>query len=133
MDIGLGVEHVLRAHTKPVMSVAFSPDGRFLASGGGGIAFAGDTAVRLWRVSDGKLLRELQAHRNQVTRVVFAPGGDILASASLEAIRLWHIEDGARLHTLEPFVGECIAFSPDGKVLASGQQIPGTRDFTYGA
>jgi len=123
MDIGLGVEHVLRAHTKPVMSVAFSPDGRLLASGGGGVAFSGDTVVRLWRVSDGKLLRELQAHRSQVTRVAFAPGGDILASASVEAIRLWQIEDGARLHTLEPSVGECIAFSPDGRVLASGQKF----------
>jgi WD40 repeat protein/formylglycine-generating enzyme required for sulfatase activity len=71
---------------RDVESVAFSPDGQTLASG------AKDTTVRLWRVSDGELLRTLKGHTGAVWSVAFSPKGAMLASGAWDAIvRLWGI------------------------------------------
>jgi WD40 repeat protein len=121
VEIEVGAERILRGHTKPVLSVAFAPDGQTLASGGGGV-LAGDNTIRLWRLADGKLLRELKIHKNPVTSVVFSPDGAILASSSTEGICLWDMPDCKRLRTFEQnsvWAGKHLAFSPDGKILAA--------------
>ncbi len=113
----------LRGHQKPVMSVAFSPDGCLLASAGGGDFFGTDTAIRLWNLPKGKLLREIPGHKDQVTRVAFSPDGKTLASCSLEALRLWRVGDGKRLQTIEEDYGESVEFSSDGTLLLSGSGL----------
>ncbi len=71
-----------------VSSVAFSPDGQTLASGGGEYT---DLAIRLCRVSDGALLRTLTA---RVVSVAFSPDGQMLASGDHDgAIKLWRVAD----------------------------------------
>lgn len=122
-SVEIGAERVLRGHQKPVIAVAFSPDGQLLASAGGGGFFAADTAIRLWCVEDGKLLREIPGHKNQVTSVTFSPDGQTLASISVEAVRLWRVADGKRLHTIEEARGKNVAFSPDGSLLAAGLDL----------
>jgi len=57
-------------------SVAFSPDGRFIASG------SDDTTVKLWEVSSGKLIRSLEGHQNWVRSVAFSPDRRFIASGS---------------------------------------------------
>src|SRR5262249_60191754 len=57
-----------------VNSLAFSPDGKVLASGGW------DDTVRLWDVATGKELRKIDAHKAMVGRVVFSADGKVLAS-----------------------------------------------------
>jgi WD40 repeat protein len=59
-----------------VNSVAFSPDGRLLASG------SWDNTIRLWDAASGALLRTLEGHTNTVLSVAFSPDGRLLASAS---------------------------------------------------
>ena len=100
-----------------VNSIAFSPDGAILASG------SDDRTVRLWRISDGKLINSLEGHTSSVINVAFSPDGTVLASGSGDrTIRLWRVSDGKLLNSLEGHNGwvESVAFSPDGTVLASG-------------
>ena len=73
-------------------SVAFSPDGRLVATGN----YDGD-AVWLWRVADGQLLQQLEEHpsRGRVAGLAFSPDGRLLLSGSEDAtVRLWEVETG---------------------------------------
>ncbi|MFH1956910.1 MAG: protein kinase [bacterium] len=109
----------LKGHTGWVLSVAFSPDGKYLASG------SGDGTIKLWRVSDGKLIRTFKGHANKVVSVSFSPDGKLIASGSWDCtIKIWHVSKGSLIRTLKGHTGyvNSVSFSPDGKYLASGSE-----------
>jgi LPXTG-site transpeptidase (sortase) family protein len=103
--------------TGPLDAVAFSPDGRLIASGGR------DNLVRLWDAASGVNLAQMTGHTNWVTRIAFSPDGTKLISGSNDStVRLWDVANYALLQTFTqhtaPVTG--VAFSPDGLLMASG-------------
>jgi WD40 repeat protein len=114
--IRLIVTYPHRPH-RSVYSVAFSPDGRLLASG------SDDKTIKLWDVASGREVRTLSGHTSWVNSVAFSPDGRLLASGSSDqTIKLWDVASGREVRTLTGHISpvESVAFSPDGRLLASG-------------
>jgi RNA polymerase sigma factor (sigma-70 family) len=112
-DVAAGREtRRFKAHDHSVTSLAFSPDGRLLASA------SWDMTIGLWNPSTGKEVRRLKGH-DSVRTVLFSPDGRLIASASQDgSLRLWEVATGSELRQMKAFATS-LAFSPDSRTLAS--------------
>lgn len=125
-----GALNLFTGHMDVVSGIAFSPDGKTLATGGG----YDDKTVQLWDVETGKLKATLTGHTSRISSIVFSPDGEILATGGGwvdTTVRLWHVAtlfQGTGGNLGEPkaiFTGHTrgvnsVAFHPDGEVLVSG-------------
>ncbi|MGI2906171.1 trypsin-like peptidase domain-containing protein [Tolypothrix sp. VBCCA 56010] len=109
-----------------VYSVAFSPDGKTLASG------SRDETIKIWNLATGQVIRTLNRH-SPAYSVAFSPDGRTLASSGYDTtIKIWNLATGQVIRTLNGHsaaVGS-VAISPDGRTLASGSVAGGSDDKT---
>ncbi|MEA5551959.1 NB-ARC domain-containing protein [Anabaena cylindrica UHCC 0172] len=106
-----------------ILAVAFSPDGKILATGG----VAGE--VQLWQVTDGKPILRWNAHTRWIISLAFSPNGQMLATGSDDkSLKLWDANTGICLETFPghtswvfdvAFAPQGCANSPDSQTLAS--------------
>ena len=103
-------------HTDRVVAVAFSPDGKWLASG------ADDRTVKVWNLATRKVLHTLTGHSADIRTVAFSPDGKLLATGSCDrTVRLHEVPSGRFVRALLGH-GDCaerVAFSPDSRTLVS--------------
>jgi RNA polymerase sigma factor (sigma-70 family) len=120
-EVATGKLHdVDHGHTDAVFSVAFSPDGKTLATG------SWDFTAKLIDVATRKVRATLAGHQSSVRGVAFSPDGKLLASASFDGtVKVWDVATATEKTSLGQPVDHyplfsCVAFSPDGKTVAAG-------------
>jgi WD40 repeat protein/S1-C subfamily serine protease len=111
-------------HSEWVFSLAFSPDGRFAysTSGGPDIWSDGkDSAVRVWDVETGKLVRKLEGHKGRVLSVAASPDGRSVLTGGDLSVMLWDAKSGKLIRRFDGHTGliSRVSFLPDGKRIVS--------------
>lgn len=107
----------LKGHSsKEIRAICFSPDGKYLATGGHG-------PIKLWDIETYEEIKIFKGHFDKVNDLVFSPDGKKIASVSDDgSIRIWDVRKGKNLYTLNNHKSKvhCADFSPDGKILITG-------------
>ncbi|MHA1896392.1 MAG: TIR domain-containing protein, partial [Promethearchaeota archaeon] len=108
-----------KGHTSWVLSVCYSPDGKYIASG------SSDKTIKVWEAASGHLVTTLKGHSSSVYSVCYSPDGKYIASGSSDnTIKIWEAASGHLVTTLKghPSLVWSVCYSPDGKYIVSGSR-----------
>jgi len=114
---GFKLRHVLRGHKGVIFRIAWSPDGKMIASP------SRDMTIRIWDAETGELLEELKSHTDSVFCVSWSPDSSMFASDSHDnTIQIWDTKAWTLLRMLTGHEDPVwsVSWSPDGSMLASG-------------
>jgi len=138
MNVSTGeIAKTFSGHSDLVTALAFSPEGRYLASGSNigsvrgrldkkmnqGVEQRNDDPIRIWDVASGAIVTELAGHTGSVRSLLFYQNGKYLVSGSQDkTIKIWSLENGALVSTLGGHndLIDSIAITADGRYLVSG-------------
>ncbi|MFO0810515.1 MAG: protein kinase [Gemmataceae bacterium] len=111
----------LGGHTNPVRTVAFSRDGRLLASGDGDMGRGDVGSIIIWDWAAGTELRRLRGHTDPIMRVAWGIGNRLASASSDHTVKIWDVTTGQEALTLHGHgdIVRTVAFSPDGLRLVS--------------
>ncbi len=130
-DVATGKERTLAGHAFSITALAFSPDGKTLASATGSwLPDGAPGEIKLWDVAAGTERATLGRLPVMVLALAFSPDGKTLASVS-QSVKLWDVTTGKETADLPLQHADSVAFSPDGKTLAVGQGVH--EDITPGS
>jgi len=104
-------------HVDSVVTLAWSPDGQWIASGGG------DDTVQVWEAKTGKRRTTYLGHQGPVNALSWAPNGDYVVSGGEDqTLHVWHALTGTHRLTYREHTDsiDSVAWSPDGTRIASG-------------
>jgi len=107
----------LKGHNDIIRSIAWSPDGKFLASG------SYDNIIKLWDLSNGEQIRTFRGHTERVLSIDFSPNSKNLISGSKDkTIKLWKVSSGLEIKSFREHdaIVRSVKFSPNGRYIASG-------------
>ncbi|MEO8215901.1 MAG: protein kinase [Acidobacteriota bacterium] len=122
----------LLGHTKGLLSLAFFPGSRLLASG------SYDSTVAIWDVAARTKLRSMNHGETEaIFSLAVSPGGDLVASGSYHDVKVWRAADGGYVETFREApngggIYSSLAFSRDGRTLAAGSSDGFVRLWTVG-
>ncbi|MBV6505698.1 MAG: hypothetical protein ILNGONEN_01262 [Syntrophorhabdaceae bacterium] len=114
---GIKIQCLLRGHNGPIFRMAWSPDGRTLASP------SEDNTVIFWDLKTGQPQQKLIGHSGRIHQVTWSPDGKMIATGSSDnTIRLWDADTGKIRRVLKASFSSVlsVAWLPNGKILASG-------------
>jgi hypothetical protein len=118
----LALVHQLTGYYSEVYTLALSADGQWLVSGHGDITHV-DDAVKVWRLSDGKLIHNLLGHSHWIYSVLITPDAETIVSGSLDGtIQWWQLTTGTKLPQLldHKSAVNAISLTSDGQRLVTG-------------
>ncbi|MFN6567200.1 protein kinase domain-containing protein [Dendronalium sp. ChiSLP03b] len=109
----------LSGHTRAVLTIAFSPDGKILATA------SDDNTIKLWEVNTGQLISTMSGHSWSVVAIAFTADGKTLISASWDkTVKLWRVSTAEEIASLCGHVDSvsAVAVSPVAQLIASGSR-----------
>lgn len=108
--------HTLEGHSWAVWGLAFSRDGRLLASGGG-------KTIKIWDVATAREVHTIQGHDDFIEEIAMSPDSSMFASAGRDsAVKIWDLATGRQIHSMSGRAASvsALAFSSNGRWMATG-------------